>query len=250
MKRLANIASWIGIAAWFILIMGFVSARSEQELCTHIEVELADSLHNGFVSPTQIRRLALNSGQSLQGYPLEEINTRELEHMLETNAYVRNAEVSTDITGELHIAVTQRKALIRIMPRGQGGYYLDTEGTMLPLSDHYTPHILLASGYLPAASEEAASSKQLIDLYAFASFIHSDEFWSNQIVQIYVDSKGEYELIPRVGAHQILFGSMDNWKKKLDKLALLYEQGLSAHGWNTYRTINLKYSNQVICTKR
>ncbi len=61
---------------------------------------------------------------------------------------------------------------------------------------------------------------------------------------------GEYELIPRVGAHQILLGSMDQWEKKLRNLELLYEQGLSKYGWNTYQTISLKYTNQVICTKR
>jgi len=43
---------------------------------------------------------------------------------------------------------------------------------------------------------------------------------------------------------------MDQWEKKLRNLELLYEQGLSRYGWNTYQTINLKYTNQVICTKR
>jgi len=53
-----------------------------------------------------------------------------------------------------------------------------------------------------------------------------------------------------VGAHQILLVGMDNWKEKMKNLELLYRQGLSRYGWNTYEKINLKYSNQVICTKR
>jgi cell division protein FtsQ len=44
---------------------------------------------------------------------------------------------------------------------------------------------------------------------------------------------------------------MEQWEKKLHNLELLYEQGFSAYGgWNGYSTINLKYTNQVICTKR
>ena len=39
-------------------------------------------------------------------------------------------------------------------------------------------------------------------------------------------------------------------KLKRINLKLLYDQGLSRHGWNSYDRINLKYSNQVICKKR
>ena len=84
----------------------------------------------------------------------------------------------------------------------------------------------------------------------FATTCQVHQFWNDQVVQIYVNALGEYELIPRVGAHHILLGSMDQWETKLKNLELLYDQGLSRYGWNTYQTINLKYTNQVICTKR
>jgi cell division protein FtsQ len=249
MKRLANILTWVGLGAWFVLIMGFVSGKSEEVLCTRIEVSMDDTLSNRFVTPSQIRAMLVGSEIALQGYPLSGINTRILEQMIEENPYVLNAEVSTDISGQLKIRVYQREPLVRIMPEGRGGYYLDTEGVVLPLAEHFTPHILLATGHI-GEMKEASGKSRMAEIYRFSRYIADHDLWKDQVVQIYVNSRGEYEIIPRVGAHQILLGTMDQWEQKLSNLELLYRQGLSRQGWNTYSTINLKYTNQVICTKR
>ncbi len=250
MRRVIQIAIWMLIATWFMVIMGFVSSRSSEILCTHVEVEIADTLLSHFLTRADIRSVLERSEQSMQGYPIDGIHTRELEHLLEQNPYIRNAEVSKEINGTLHVSVEQKVPLIRIMPGGQSGYYLDTEGSVLPLSNQFTPPVLLATGHLPERLEDAESSESLSELYRFCRFLSGHAFWKEQIVQIYVDRKGEYELIPRVGAHQILLGQMEGWELKMNNLELLYRQGFPVYGWNSYETINLKYNNQVICTKR
>ena len=249
-QKIAKILTWIGIAAWFGLVMGFVSGESIEVLCNRIEVILTDSIHNRFVTRGEVRAMVESSEWQLQGYPLATVNTRNLEHQLEKNPFIRNVEVSKDISGRLEIRVEQRVPLVRILPDGRKGYYLDTEGRVLPLSDRFTPLIMLASGNIPYPEDEDEPRGRLADIFQFCSFLAEHEFWGNQVVQIYVNSQGEYELIPRVGAHQILLGSMDQWETKLRNLGLLYSQGFSRYGWNTYETINLKYTNQVICTKR
>jgi len=247
MRSALKIVSWLGIAAWFVVILGFVSGEAEEVLCNRIEVILTDTLQNRFVTESDIREFFQSGGMELQGYPIREINTREMEGILEENPYIRNAEVSTDISGKMEVRIEQRVPLVRIMPKGSRGYYLDTDGKTMPLSDQFTPHIMLLSGNLGARD---ADEEELKEIYRFCSYVSDHPFWNDQIVQIYRNQKGEYELIPRVGAHQILFGSMEEWEKKLKNLELLYEQGFSAYGWNNYGIINLKYTNQIICTKR
>jgi len=247
MQRALKILTWIGIAAWFVVILGFVSGEADEVLCTRIEVVLSDTVHNRFVTESDIRTLFRSAGLELQGYPLSEINIREMEEILEENPYIRDAEVSTDITGRMEVSIEQRVPLVRIMPKGQRGYYLDTEVRSMPLSDQFTPHIMLLSGYV---DDGDAEEKQLKEIHSFCTYVSNHPLWSEQIVQIYRNRKGEYELIPRVGAHQILLGSMEDWEKKLRNLEMLYEQGFPSYGWNTYGMINLKYTNQVICTKR
>ena len=246
-RRILKIVSWLGIAAWFVVILGFVSATADQVLCNRIDVVLSDTVQSRFVTDRDVRALFRNEELQLQGYPLKEINTRALERLLEENPYIREAEVSGDVSGRMEIQLDQRIPLVRVMPEGREGFYLDTEGVVLPLSGQFVPHIPLVSGHIEQSDKNGI---QLGEIYQFCSYVTEHPFWSEQIVQLYVNRRGEYELIPRVGAHQILMGSMDQWERKLRNLELLYQQGLSAYGWNSYRTINLKYTNQVICTKR
>ena len=241
---------WILIAAWFVVVMGFVSGEAHKVLCNRIEVILSDTVYNRFVTRTDIRAILEGPEMQLQGYPLAEINTRDLERTVEQNPYVKNAEVNKDISGKLEVWVEQRVPLVRIMPEGKQGFYLDREGVILPLSEQFTPMIMLVSGNIPLPENDKKSDERLMEILRFGIYLADHPFWKDQIVQVYVNHKGEFELIPRVGAHHILMGSKDQLEKKLRNLELLSRQGLSMYGWNTYETINLKYTNQVICTKR
>jgi cell division protein FtsQ len=90
----------------------------------------------------------------------------------------------------------------------------------------------------------------LAELYQLAQYIEDHEFWKAQVQQIYVNNNYDFELIPRVGSHVIVFGDISNCEEKFNNLESLYINGLNAVGWNKYETINLKYKGQVICTKR
>jgi cell division protein FtsQ len=133
----------------------------------------------------------------------------------------------------------------------------------MPLSDKYSAHVLVASGHLnepyskrytrnlraQSAQNVDNSGSLLLDLYQLAEYIYNDKFWRAQIEHIYV-LNNEFEMVPRVGTHIIEFGGIDNFEKKFRNLKALYLKGLPETGWNNYNTVNLKYNNQVICTKR
>ena len=244
-KTIFKILTWILITAWFVVVMGFVSGEAEKVVCTRIEVNISDTVESRFVTETDVRQMLEHSGIPLQGYSMEEIHTRKLETTLEENPYISNAEVCKDISGRLQVLIDQRIPLGRVMPDGKPGFYLDGEGYVLPLSSRFTAPTILVTGHISVPDDT-----QVTDVLQFCLYLANHPLWSAQIVQVYVDQQGEYELIPRVGGHQILFGDLDQWDKKLRNLELLYRQGLSRYGWNTYETINLKYTNQVICSKR
>lgn len=87
-------------------------------------------------------------------------------------------------------------------------------------------------------------------LPVWGKFVQDDEFWSNQIQQIYVADNGEVELVPRVGEHTVLLGAPTRVEEKLARLKEFYTEGLNKVGWNKYSALNLKYDNQVICKKK
>ena len=90
-------------------------------------------------------------------------------------------------------------------------------------------------------------------LTTFVKWMENDDFWRSEIVQITARTTEsgaiDLELTPRSGNYTILFGRLDDAEQKLDKLLRFYREGLGKAGWDRYRTINVKYAGQVVCTE-
>ena len=54
---------------------------------------------------------------------------------------------------------------------------------------------------------------------------------------------------PRSGRFAVLFGRLEDVERKFDKLLRFYRSGLSSIGWSEYRTIDIRYNDQVVCKK-
>ncbi|MFI5164728.1 MAG: cell division protein FtsQ, partial [Bacteroidia bacterium] len=142
-------------------------------------------------------------------------------------------------------------------------YYMDLQGKLMRWSPNFTPRMLIASGNIKESYEEwnKANADKTInndtlkthtlldDLYSMSRFILADEFWSAHVEQIYVNKNQEIELVPKVGNHKIIFGNTDEMPEKFWKLKTFYKEGLNYTGWENYDTLNLKFKNQVVCTK-
>ena len=49
------------------------------------------------------------------------------------------------------------------------------------------------------------------------------------------------------GNQEILFGKIEDFVGKFQKLQTFYKKIIPAKGWNMYKKINLKFENQIIC---
>ncbi|MBE0655622.1 MAG: hypothetical protein IH594_17615 [Bacteroidales bacterium] len=261
MKKVFLIALDILLIAYMVFALGFSGSRESELLCRELKIQMKDSLHAGFLKKEDIEKLILNSDEAILGYPLSGINIRRLEAKLRELPYVRKAELYSSLDGVLYADIHQRKPVIRIITRSQNTYYIDKEGYIFPSYKDFTPHILIANGYFSEGKElkgvrnvgelkDHDAYHEWIEALDLARYLMSSKLWKPQIVQLYYNRSGDFELIPRVGAHQIIFGRGEDIEGKFGKLKILYEEGLKYEGWNTYEKINLKYDNQVICTKR
>jgi len=259
-KKIALMISWIGIFTYLLIVVGFTTRSSKSVPVNNIQVSITDSAKNSFLSKSEV--VSMLDDNQILGQHRGDVNTHRLEKKIETHSAVENAEVYTNIEGELNIEIEQRKPVLRVQDRRGNPYYIDENGKVMPLSKLNAAHVLVASGHIPVLEREkiktynfAKQSKYdgfgvIYQLFTLTGFIRNNEFWNAQIEQIYVNKAGEFELIPRVGAHIIYLGSIENYAYKFKKLYALYTKGLNVHGWNKYEKINLKYKNQVICTKR
>ncbi len=263
MKALKNIALWSLIVLYLAIVSGTISDKRQKLLCNNLNINIIDSANSGFLYKDDIKDLVLDKIDIL-GKPLKEINLKLLEEELLRNRVIKSAESYVTEDGILHIQVSQREPIIRFITSKNRSFYVDCKGNIFPLSQRFRPHILVANGYIRVPfnldktknifvkdpNNLSKSRRTLYDLFILAIYINKEEFWRSQIVQVYVNKKYEFELIPRVGAHIILFGGIDNYMTKLENLKTLYVEGFNKIGWNEYELINLKYKDQIICTKR
>ncbi|MDR2776198.1 MAG: cell division protein FtsQ [Tannerella sp.] len=209
--------------------------------CKEVEVIVADSLDNHFLKERDIVAYL----KKARLYPLnkngDSINTYSIKNVLLKNEIIEMAEVTRTISGKIKIVVSQKMPILRVFSPG-GSYYVDKSGKIMP-------PVLGQAIYVPVASGNIEKTFAMTNLYKFALFLQKDDFWNDQIEQIYVGSVDEIELVSRVGSHRIIMGSLENYKSKLDHLRLFYGQVIPKMGWEKYCTINLKYKNQIVCTK-
>ena len=93
------------------------------------------------------------------------------------------------------------------------------------------------------------SHQNLYRAFHIVQQVMADSFLTAQVSQLYINSDNEIELSPAFGHHVIIFGDTLQTAEKLEKLKAFYIQGIPRAGWDTYRIINLKYKDQIICTK-
>jgi cell division protein FtsQ len=260
MKILRKTIIWFITLLYLGLVTGFVSNRYESLLCNSISINIRDSLNTGFLIPDDINELLNNSGISCLGIPLSEIDLNEIEQIVRSNQAVKECKVYSGINGVLHIDIDQREPFVRIIDRKGQGYYLDRDGNVLSLSNRFTPHVLIVNGNIyspftvgrPVNVKELADGRwqnRLKDIYKLSTFISQNELWEAHIEQVYINQSGEYELIPRIGPHIIILGEIEGYRDKFEKLEVFYKEGLNRIGWNQFIKINLKYKDQVVCTK-
>lgn len=258
MKRVLEIFIWVIIIAYLVVIPGFVIDRSGETPCNSVDIILPDSLKIRFVTKDIILNSINNRDDKLLGYPLGNINTREIEKQLLLHPALKRVEAYKTVDGKLHIEAIQRVPVVRIINKKGMSYYLDSKGAVIPFSEKFTPRVLVASGYISESElirdelmiRNIDKDNAIRKIHELSCFINSNDFWKAQIEQIYVTRSGEFELVPRVGAHRIIFGDFDNYQGKFRKLYAFFDEGLNKVGWNRYETINLKFDRQIVCTKR
>ncbi len=259
MRKLSTILMWLGITFYMVIVLGMVDNRTDRIPCQKVLVEIYDSADNYFVSDQEIYSKILTHDKDLLGKPLSVIRTDKVESFVAKDPFVKKVQAYKTMNGQLNIRINQREPLTRILNYKGQGYYIDKEGFIMPVSPYYTARVLIVNGWNLTEIKTGINLSELKngkvkstlnEIYQLALFINADPFWKAQIEQIYVSKDSEFTLIPRVGSHTIIFGELSNYERKFKKLYALYEQGLSREGWNKYSIINLKFKNQVVCTKK
>ncbi|GHV65240.1 hypothetical protein FACS1894199_05420 [Bacteroidia bacterium] len=229
---------------YVVIALTFAASKRDEVLCTGVSVTIADADANSFIEEVDVERLMRRGYGELLEHRINQIDKDKLEQLLINNSVIKSAEMYFDLGGTLHVDVTQRRPVLRVMNSKEGGgYYVDDEGEIMPLSGRYSARVVIGSGNI---SRKFAVEK----LYPYALLLREDAFWDAYIEQIVVKSESHIILIPKVGNFDIILGSLDNAEMKMEKLRYFLKDGIAKKGWDAYKEINLKFGKQVVCVKR
>ena len=241
MKRFLLVFAILALLGYLVLSTFYLKSNTEDKVCQNFTVLIKDSLEKGFIQAKDVEQLLKRMTLHPIGKSLAQINTMEMEEAIMTNKLVKSVQVYTTQGGDIVASIHQRNPMMRIISHRDGSYYIDAERERMPISQNYTVYLPLATGYI---NEEFAKN----ELFDFVTFVSKSSKWDAWIDQIVVDQNQKVQIVPRAGDFKVTLGTLEDYEKKLNKLTLFIDKGLSTVGWNRYSEVNLEYNNQVVCT--
>ncbi len=253
LKPVLIIAFWVICSGGVIILLGSSMMRQHHLPFQRITINIDDDNNMLFIDESDVLRLLKDHQVNPEKIkPLNAINYEKLENIIETNPFVESAQMFVDANENIEVMVRQRLPVLRIINNQSVSYYLDDHGSRMPTSLKFTARVPVATGFIFTNAEHPTAADSVIEgkLFTLAGFIFRDSFLSSLTEQILVNQQSELEIIPAVGDHSILLGDVNDLKEKFDKLKIFYKESLNHTGWNQYSRINLKYKNEVYCTRR
>ena len=238
------------------IICSYIAGCSYRKscVCDRLAVTVLDSTVNHFISPKDIRTLLDKTYGEYLGRHADSIDLVKIEEIVQRKSAVLTNEAYMTNDGTLHIDITQRRPVVRFQKK-DGGFYADEQGYIFPLQNTYASHVQIVDGNIPLAAnsgykgdiedpKEKAWFKSVMNV---VNFIEGSKTWKGKIVQISVDEKGELILVPREGNEKFLFGQPNSLAEKFGKMEKYYTTIIPEKGSERYRTVDVRFANQIVC---
>lgn len=221
------------------LLYGFTRNRNYSKKVTNIDV-FFDEGENNFLTHSMVNKLLIQNQLHVKNQAKSMIDLYQLEKTVLANPFIEKASVFLSVQNVLNVRVKQREAIARIID-GNDSYYIDRQGERFPVSDNYSARVPVISG--------VKTESDLKNIYRFLEEINKDNLFKNEVIGIRQTSKKEFEIYVRSGDYVIEFGKCEDLKQKFFNLKAFYSKMFLEDKMKMYKTINLKYHNQVVCTK-
>lgn len=264
MKRVLKIGGWSVFSIGVLVLLFFVNAGFDKVETLKPEITIEKPGGHNFVTEEKVLLLMNDLGYSFDNQVLGDIELKRIEEKVGAIPGVKSVEAYKFNSGKVKLEIKQQLPIARIfLHGGKLGCYMDNEGEIIPLSYDYVAKVPVFTGYIYEPINDIPNLKRITEtdsisklhvldeIFYLASAIAKDDFLSAQIVQIYVNEEEEFEMIPRVGNHRILFGGIDDLDSKMERLNTIYtSSSFDVKELNLYDTLDLKYKDQIVCSKR
>ena len=226
-----------------ILVVGFLysfsNIRNNNRMISEPSINFIGS-DNLFMTHDNVSKLLIQNQEGFQNATKEIIDLNQLESALNSNPMVKKAEVFMLVNGELSAHVEQKRPIARV--HTNASYYIDDEGSYMPLSKNYSARVPLVTGVV--------YKNKLHNAYEIAQAIDKDPFLKEHVIEIHQSSERDVVLRLRQYDFKVHMGDLGQLKKKINNFKAFYQKAIKDKTINSYSAVNLKFDSQVICTKK
>ncbi|KGO96454.1 cell division protein FtsQ/DivIB [Flavobacterium enshiense] len=226
----------IGLLAF---LYSFSSKRNEERKLLKTEVKFAGE-NMPFVTDEMVNNLLIQNFSSVTTIRKDKVDLNRLERELDDHEMIADAQVYATVDGTLKALVTQKTPIARVSNESSS-YYIDYEGNKMPLSDNFSARVPLVFGKI---NEE--NRKGLTEVF---QKIHDDDFLKKNITGAKILESGSLLMTNRNYDYGILFGKPINVDKKFNNYKAFFQHAMKDTLIGEYKMINLKFTQQVVCTK-
>ena len=222
-----------------IFLFSFTSNRNNnRKLSKSVVVFVGDNAP--FVDQETVNKLLIENSKDAKSIGKDKLDLNRLEKRLNAQEMIEKSDVFVSIDGVLKAVVKQKTPIARVFD-GDNSFYIDYEGNTMPLSANFTARVPLVSGEI-----NKKNSEELAELFRI---IYDDAFLKKNIIGVQIMPNGSLKMLNRNYNYQIDFGGPVRMKAKFNNYKAFFQKAVLDSSLYKYKTIDLRFAQQVVCTK-
>lgn len=246
-RIVAFLLIFIVLLAVSVLIISANKAKDHRP-CSAVSISYNQGI-KGFVPKENVLELLkLQLGGAPVGQPVEAFNLALLEKKLLSNRWIESTQLYFDNNQVLHIQITERMPVARIIDQNGTSSYLDTSGAAMPWVIEKSCNVPVFTN-MPLQGKLPTAKKTIQTIIELANTILADSFWLAQVAQVEVLPTGQFEMYPVIGNHVVDLGNAANPSEKLQRLKAFYVAMVKNGSMEKYHRISVAFNNQVLAIK-
>jgi cell division protein FtsQ len=229
----------IAILGLVVFLYSFTSKRNENRKIGKPAIEILDA-NNPFITSEMVNKLLIESFGGTSTIRKEKLDLKNIEQTMNKHSLIDHSEVYVSVDGKLKTVITQKTPIARVFDENSS-FYIDYKGNRMPLSQNFSARVPLVYGDM-----NNTYSKNFVSLL---QMVHKDDFLKKNIIGMTISADGSIVMKNRNYGYDIIFGRTIHMERKFNNYKAFFQKAVQDTLLDSYKTINLKFTKQVVCTK-
>ena len=256
-KKILSIVSWVLTGAALALLFAFGRTHYLETPLQGISLQIEREYPNGFVVKDTVLRQFEVICDIKHHARISKIDMLKIQKKLQTNPWIETSSAYIGLNDSLMVRAKEYEPVLRVYNQDGKSVYVTKDGVIFPACPNHTPRTIIASGHYnfpePNKGDRACDSvyrgSGIQETLVITEAIQNDDFLAGTIGQIYKNTNNEYELMVNNLQARVILGDTLAVDSKLSRLKTLLESYSGTEELAGYKAVNLKYKNQIVCTK-